>query len=249
MLKQTLIVLLSVVMLFSVVGVAGAQGPDGDRPRGGRSGRGQLMSAALLREAAVQLNVTVRDLLADVEDEQTIGGVISANGGDVDAVSAAVKSRFITRLDTALENERIDQARYDELSAGIDEALVASLAAPVPQISRQRFGRANMGFGAEMLSVVAESLGLTRQEIAAELRAGKTIGVIISENGGDVEAIGNQIIAILIGLINEAVADDRLDEERAAALIGELETRVTEFLTRTERPQRGERGAGTGNRR
>lgn len=246
MLKHTLIALLSVVMIFSAVGVAGAQDPDGNRRRGDRVGEGQLLAAALLQETADQLGVTLRDLTADVEDGQTINDVIVANGGDVAAVTAAVEAQFVERLDTALANERIDQERYDEMVAGIDAAMDEALARPAPQTVRERVRTGvELRMDNAILNLVSEETGLTRQEVFAQLREGKTIGVVITENGGDLDAISGQIVAGLTDRINEAVENGTIDQERADTLLSDLETRVDEWLSRTERPDR-EFGDGFG---
>ncbi|PJF43904.1 MAG: hypothetical protein CUN55_06735 [Phototrophicales bacterium] len=246
MLKRTVIVVLSVVMLFSAVGVVGAQGPDDGRPISDRFGKAELISGALLREAANQLGVSARDLIANAEEGQTVSEIITANGGDVVAISNAVKEQLISRLDTALENERIDQERYDEMLAGLDEAIAQGLNNPVPQHDRSVGDRERLhqNFNREAISIVSEALGLTPEEILSQLREGKTVGVIITENGGDVDAITAQIVASVSEHINEAVANGELDAERAETLLSNLETRITEWLNRTERPTRDRNGIG-----
>lgn len=246
MLKHSVIALLSLVMIFSVVGVVGAQGPDGERPNGNRFGEGQMLTGALLREASTQLDMTMRELFADVEDGQTINDVIVANGGDVDAISAAVKEQFVGRLDTALENGRITQERYDDLVANFDTAVAEALASPAPETLRERIRTGiDMRVDFALINTVADSLGMTPQDILTELRDGKTVGVIITENGGDLDAISDQIVAQITDRVNQAVDNGRLDEERATTMLADIETRVSEWLNRTERTSANGLGAST----
>lgn len=246
MLKRTLITLLSVVMLFSAVGTAGAQGPNGDRRPSDRAGEGQILAAALLQETADQLGITLRELTANVEDGQTINDVIVANGGDVAAVTAAVQAKIVERFDTALANGRIEQERYNDSVAEIDASIDEALARPAPQTIRQRVRTGvELQLDNAVLDVVSETTGLSRQEIFAEMRDGKTVGVIIAENGGNVDAITSEVVAGMSERIDQAVENGTISQERADTLLSDLETRVDEWLSRTERPTR-ERGNALG---
>lgn len=243
--KRSLAVLLSVVVLFSVVGVAGAQGPDGqDRPSTAES-NGRGIANVLLREAANQLDMSVFAMIRGAENGDTVGDVITANGGDVAAVSSAVESNLITRLDTALENGRIDQERYDELASNVSSWIAAGLEANIPRPDGGPMrDRDNTSIrdrvDAETIGIIADSLNLSVEDLMAELQSGKTIGTIIAENNGDIDAIATELITNITTRIEDAVANGELDGERATELLNNLEERVLELLSRTERPQRGD---------
>ena len=98
---------------------------------------------------------------------------------------------------------------------------------------------------AEHLSVVADALGITTDELAAQLSEGASIADIA---GDDVDAVIAALVAEATARIDEAVASGELPQERADQLLEQLEERITDRVN-GERPGPGEghgRGRGRG---
>lgn len=78
------------------------------------------------------------------------------------------------------------------------------------------------GFGGEyggMLDILAEVLGMTPEEIFAELEAGKTIAEIAADQGVELAELVDALIAPRAEALAQAVEDGRLTQEQADWLL------------------------------
>lgn len=116
MLKKTLIALsTAAVMLIGVVAV-GAQDDVG--PRGGF----REDASVLMQEYT---GLTSDELRTAVRDGATVAELIEANGQSVDAYVDAAVAVAQSRLDEAVANGRITQARADEMAATLEANITA----------------------------------------------------------------------------------------------------------------------------
>lgn len=94
----------------------------------------------------------------------------------------------------------------------------------------------------ELIQAVADELGITTDEIVAAAREGQTLALIIEANGGDVEAITANIVQLVTGQINERVTEGMITQERADAMLAQVEERVSEMMDNVP----GQRGDKSG---
>jgi polyhydroxyalkanoate synthesis regulator phasin len=95
------------------------------------------------------------------------------------------------------------------------------------------FGRGGFGWARggmwTMFDTAAETLGLTPEELFAELRAGKSPAEIAEEQGVDVEALYDAMNAArgeaMRQAIQQAVEDGRITQEQADQMLERLENR------------------------
>ncbi len=95
------------------------------------------------------------------------------------------------------------------------------------------FGRGGFGWAGggmwTMFDTAAEALGLTPEELFAELRAGKSPAEIAEEQGVDVEALYDAMNAArgeaMQQALQQAVEDGRLTQEQADQMLERLENR------------------------
>ncbi len=85
------------------------------------------------------------------------------------------------------------------------------------------------GFGAS-LDAAASALGITTDELATELRAGKTIADVAGEKGVDVQTVIDAMVADANARLDEAVAAGRITEDDAADKRADLEARITDLV-------------------
>jgi dihydroxyacetone kinase DhaKLM complex PTS-EIIA-like component DhaM len=121
-----------------------------------------------------------------------------------------------------------------------------------------RPGDRGLGSGAllrDVAEIVSDATGLTTRELRAQILEGTTLAEIITENGGDVDAVTEDIVAAVTEQINQALENERITQEQADELLADLETRVTDALNgetllgrdgRNERDERGGRGGRGG---
>lgn len=93
------------------------------------------------------------------------------------------------------------------------------------------------GPGNSLISVVAEQLDLTSEELIAELQADKTIADVAAEKGADVDTIIEAFIAPRAERLASAVDAGRLAQEQADSLLETMRTNVTERVNGTWSPK------------
>jgi hypothetical protein len=91
-------------------------------------------------------------------------------------------------------------------------------------------GREGRGRFAASVDAVAEVLGLDHDVLRDELRSGKTLADIAAEQGVEVQAVIDALVAEATSRLDDAVADDRITQEQADERLAELTERVTTMV-------------------
>ena len=91
----------------------------------------------------------------------------------------------------------------------------------------------------ERLATLASSLGTSADELKAALKDGQSIADIAAANGADLQAIIDSMVEQANARIDEAVANGRIDEAKAAEMKANVEERITARVN-GERPERGD---------
>ena len=81
-------------------------------------------------------------------------------------------------------------------------------------------------------AAITEATGLERADIVAQLAEGKTLGEVITENGGDVEAVKAELLASLQERTAAAVAAGHIMQEHADALLASASERIDTLFNR-----------------
>ncbi len=159
------------------------------------------------------------------------------------SLKTAMVDAATERINAAVEADRIDAdeaaEKLAELEAKIDERLNT-----VPDLSEREgrgrgHRRGNRGAGFEALQ---ETLGLSGEEIRAELAAGNTLADIAEAQGVSVDELADQLIAGMEERLDQAVENGRIDESRADEIREGLEEKVDERLNTEFDGERGRRG-------
>lgn len=103
----------------------------------------------------------------------------------------------------------------------------------------ERRGPERRGPFGEMIEAAVEYLGMTPEE----LREALADGGVLADLTDDVDGLVAALVESAQAGLDEAVADGKIDAERAAEISENLEDRVTEFVTTAhERPERQHAG-------
>ncbi len=102
-------------------------------------------------------------------------------------------------------------------------------------------GRMGVGPGGE---VVQELLGLTGEEIHTALDSGRTLAELAESKGVSQADLVAALVSEATARIDQAVADGRFDEARAAEMKADLEARITERVTTVHQEGDGPDGPG-----
>jgi hypothetical protein len=90
----------------------------------------------------------------------------------------------------------------------------------------------------EMQGVIADTLGISSEELQSELESGKTVAQLAEEKGISVDAVVDAMTAKIFESIDQAVADGNLDAEKAEEIKSGTPDRVRERIENGP-PERG----------
>lgn len=242
------------------IGVVGAQpgsprggNPGGNPPDNGR-GRGTMLQE---REREWMRDGTAREVVSAVveatgldaaavaqalREGSTPADLIAANGGDVGAVTADVIAILTARVESALENGRITQERADAMIANIEEHVTQVISGEVPGFGGVLRDRFMMGLRPDRMSLIEaamEATSLTRGQILGQLIDGATLGSVITDNGGDVNAIIAAAAANATERLDQAVTNGRITQDEADQLLQRLNEMLQDVMNGTLRQSRG----------
>jgi plasmid maintenance system antidote protein VapI len=191
-----------------------------------------------------------------------LGGAAQAEEGET-RIGAAFKSMFggegmHERLAQKLgvTPDQLRQAMQEVREEMLTEAVAAGRLTQ-EQADRMRSGTFGMGQGMRggrhgsmqgfggtinLHEVVAQTLGITTEQLRAELRSGKTLLQAASERGMNRDQLVNTLLTAQRGQIAQAVAEGRITQEMADRITETLQSRIEAMVDGSGSP----RGGGPG---
>jgi len=178
----------------------------------------------LLESVADATGLSAREIMPLLRDGMTLAEVITANGGEVDAVIADAVADAAARINEAVENGRLTQEQADELIANLETLFTNS----IDETLRGHFVETRVGVN--VLRLAAEQTGLTPREITRQLRGGATLAELLTEHGVEVNAFIDDVVAQAETRLARAVENGRITQERADELLANLREELSERL-------------------
>jgi hypothetical protein len=218
------IISLSIAVAVLVGGgatVALAKAPGRTTPRTAIVQQRTLMSAA-----TTYLGVTRQALVRELRSGKSLAQIATARNKSVDGLEAALVTALRARVDAARAADKIDATRAERLKARAPQ-VVERLVNAVPKV--RPVARAKRG----VLGIAARYLGLTRPQLATELRAGKSLAQVATARGKSVDGLETALLAPLKRKVDRAVASGRLDATRAQTLLDRAAARIERLVNRT----------------
>ncbi len=231
------------LLAIGVVGAALADGPG--RPGGGAGqeqrgeGRGHALKAGL-KEIAAASGLSEDVIKQGLKDGKSINTILTENGKDPGAVLARVLADLDAKLDAAVAAGTLSQERADAAYAKAQEAL-PKLMAEVPTGDRLR-DAAKFRIGKGLFQSAADTIGVEIQALIDEVRAGKTIAAVATENNVLPQTVVDNAIAQASTRIDQAVTDGKITAEKGAEMKAKLSERITKFVNEVHEPKN--RGQG-----
>ncbi len=207
-----------------------------DHPAGGRPAQAArqalrgLGEAALLRALTDATGLQPRDLVEQAREGATLAEIAQANGADPQAVVDAALANVTGRVNEMVANGRLTQEQADRLLAEAETFFGEAINRALPAPSRPIQQAARVRTGMALVDATAEATGLSRREVLAQAREGKTLAQIAGENGADVNAIVSDVAAQVTERINRAVANGNLSQEQADEILSTLEADLLEAM-------------------
>ncbi len=152
-----------------------------------------------------------------------------------------------------LEGSGLTQEQITEITEGIKDGKGLEEIAQEMGIDLESFkDRSSKFMGAHMgiikdsslLQSLLEETGLTKEELAAELKEGKTLEDIAEEMNIDLEVIKQELLEARLAELDERVSEGKITEEEAA----ELKERIEGCFENSEGGYRGMMGGMRGRR-
>lgn len=141
---------------------------------------------------------------------------LAANlGVDKGKLEEAVKQTGLQLVDEAVQQGRLTSEQAEKIKARIQEG---------QWFPGHFWGREAGGPGGFHLTAVAEALGMTPDELSAQLKQGKTIPEIAQEKGISIEQLRQKVFESKIQAIQQAVKDGKLTQEKADQLIQRMQS-------------------------
>ena len=204
-------------------------------------GKHQMMNVV-----AEQLGMTPEELRAELQASLeggtpvSIADVAVERGVALETIENAIIEQMSEKLAEKVANGDLTQEEADERLAQASERVSTRLTQPFDGNGPHgRAGRRGGAF-AQGMSVITEQLGMTRDELRAELQAGKSIADVAAEQGVALETIEDAIIDQMSEKLAEKVANGDLTQEEADQRLEEARQRIQERLSQPG----GQRGEG-----
>jgi transposase-like protein len=215
-----------------IVGTAGiAQAAETPRAKAEArlgQGKGRRVIAAG-QVAAKAIGIEPQELWAAVRDGKSVAEVAQSHDVEPQAVIDAIVAAVNTKVDAAVDAGKIDAdraatikdkapARVTKLVNGDLEGRMAHRAARVKV--RRHARRAG-------LAIAAQTIGVEPQALRDAIRGGQSVADVAREHNVEPQAVVDAVVTAANKKIDEAVAADKIDAQRAAKLKERLAARIS----------------------
>jgi len=173
-----------------------------------------------------RIHETIADLLGISVDEYD-AALDTAHGQVIDE---AVAEGVLTQEQADLMQERMEQGG----GLGGPMGFRGRGKGSAPFGDPRGFGGAKGFRGENPIGVAAEVLGLSEEDLLAELQDGKSIADLATEQEVDPQAIADAYVAQVSENLAQAVADEKITQEQADAMLSNIEEHAAEMLENTD---------------
>jgi uncharacterized protein YidB (DUF937 family) len=197
----------------------------------------------IMNVIATALGMDQADLQTELQNGKTVAQLAKDKGVSTDTIVDAIVAAYKTSLDLAVTNGYLTQAQAD--------AILEAVRVFAPTYLERSFASNTP------MAVIAKTLGMTQSELMTAMRDGKTITELAQEKGVATDAIVNAIVAAEKERLDQAVADGKLTQAQADALLNVTRVMAPSYLEGTGKfggrfgpgmMGHGGRGMGRGDR-
>lgn len=202
---------------------------------GGRGGHGWGGNIDAIAET---LGLTADELKAEIEEGKTIAAIATEKGVAVQTVIDAQVSEIKQKLNEQLTAGEITQEQLDTRLAEAVDRVTKQVNGELP-VRGEGGGK---GWGGN-IDAIAEALGLTADELKAEIEEGKTIAAIATEKGVNVQTVIDAWVSESKEKLNEQLAAWEITQEQYDTKLAAAVDHATKHVN-GELPMRGMGGPG-----
>lgn len=203
-----------------------------------------------VRQIAEEIGVDAQTLVDELESGGTIADVAEASGTTGEAVVAALLADLQAKVDEAVADGDITQARADQIVEKTEENLTFLVNSTQDEIQAEREARRaereaeREARREERQQLLEDTIGIPFADIQAELEEGETLADIAAGQGVDLDTLVAALVAPKAAALQEQVNEGLITQETADERLAEFTERVTERV----QTSRGEGHFGRGGR-
>jgi polyhydroxyalkanoate synthesis regulator phasin len=184
-------------------------------------------AAALLAVAGGSAAIGATQLSPKQENQTVLNDAAKELGVTPSALAEALKNALKKRIDAAVASGRITQAQGDEMKQRIDSGDF-----PFPGPASGMFFHHELFRG---FDTAAAYLGLSEDEVRAQLETGKSLADIAEDQGKSVDGLVDALAAEAKKHLDEEVAEGDLTEAEAEQMLSHMKEGIRAIVT-GERP-------------
>jgi 3-hydroxyacyl-CoA dehydrogenase len=143
-----------------------------------------------------------------------------------DKLQQGLKTTADQEIDNAVANGRITQDQANKAKQNVDNG--NGLSAFTRFFGRRIQDRDLLRFGT--WNDLASELGMSPQDLSSQLKAGKTLKQIISDQNKTVDDVVNAVAAKVQQTLDAQVTAGKLSQSREATILANLKTRLTDVI-------------------
>lgn len=189
---------------------------------------------ALINTVAEELGLNQEELFAGLKADKSIADLAAEQGVELAAVEAAIVGELETHLAEAVDAGKLSQMEADSMLALLTSEISIRLSQPFSEMRADNFGLKGFEFDKQgapaFIADVAEALGMTQDELFAEVKAGKSVADLAAEKGVALETITDILVAPIAENLAERVKEGQISQSNADTLLEAARTRIGERL-------------------
>jgi transposase-like protein len=212
-----------------------ADGGSGTAAKTEQGVRHHRRAGAIVGVAATAIGIDRAELVQGVRDGKSVADIAKEHGVEAKTVEDALVAAGTKRVDTAVANGRVDADRAATIKGKlppraeklVETPLKGKLHRTVARMKLRRHAR-RAGF-----KVAAETIGVSAKDLLAAVKGGSSIATVAQQHNVTPQAVVDAVVNAAGTKLDAAVANGKLDADRAATIKDRLPERVTNAVNRT----------------
>jgi polyhydroxyalkanoate synthesis regulator phasin len=188
---------------------------------------------AAVKAAAAYIGVTIQELRQELQGGNSLATVALEHDKTVEGLEAAIVADAKAHLDKAVAAGKLTA----EKEAQILQKLQSKVVEFVMRTKSTGGKGAAKGKGHAALrgaiKATAAYVGLTEQQVLAQLKAGKSLADVATAQGKTVDGLKAAILADAKTVIDRLVSQGKISAERGQQYLARLQAHIDQLVTRT----------------
>lgn len=189
----------------------------------------------IIQATSNETGLTDDEIRQQLSAGKTLADIITENGGDVNAVIDESVTTLTDSINQAVKDGKITQSQADTALSNLKTTVTRIINGQAPQLATPPVVNIVRDAGTILIQAAADATGLKPDNIVAEMRDGKTLAAIVTENGGKPDDVITKAIAAATDKINQAVKAGKLTQTQADRLILGLKPLFTRLMNTNPR--------------